>query len=64
MIGRLLKNDYKKLLKKTLPKKSPKKIFSKINQKFIEKKTYILSKKGMSKKILQKSLKTKKTNHI
>ena len=54
MIGRLLKNNLD--LTKTLPKK----IFSKITKKFIEKKTYMLSKKGMSKKILKR----KKTNHI
>jgi len=47
--------------KKHYQKSHPKKIFSKIYKKFIEKKkTYILSKKGMSKKILQKSLKTEK----
>jgi hypothetical protein len=51
--------------KKHSQKSHPKKIFSKINKKFIgQKKTYILSKKCMSKIIFQKSLKTKKKQTI
>ena len=56
-----LKNDYKELPKNTYKKHSQKFFFSKINKKFMEKrKTYILSKKGMSKKSYKKVLKIKK----
>ncbi len=57
VIKKQLQGTPKKVNQKSLPKKSPKKILTKIHKKFTEKKTYILSKKGKSKKILQKSLK-------
>ena len=61
VIKKRLQGTPKKHLQKTLSKN----FFSKINKKFIEKrKTYILSKKGMSKKSYKKVLKIKKKQTI